>query len=308
MPFCEVARRIDALTTFFDSVSDQLDLLERRLEVLEMKRRAASLPSGRNAGAKLPRRAAVVEQEEEEPEQEEEHEGEEEEEEQEEAEDEDEVLFPVGVVFALSGEGGHIELGPSATCNDAKAAIMRQWGIPVPQQRILIGGEEELRGAHKVFQEGECGGVVLTVLRVSVLDFQELDRVIAVRDSAYMEWRKAGDEGVVCNLEPSGDLDVLWDRHLTTTPFGPSIPGADPYEVLRIIDRESCAFREGDRVVVTTAGKAHPWHRAGEEGIVQSVSEVGEVIVAWLGGTLSPPRICGQHSECDCSDTDLLPT
>merc|ERR1712232_929428 len=96
----------------------------------------------------------------------------------------------------------------AASLLDAKISIAERWGIPVRSQRLLCG-EAEFDDETQVFTLGEHD-ITLTVVSVQVRGFQNGNHVIAVQDSKYNSWRRAGAEGVVRNVHEDGSLDVFW--------------------------------------------------------------------------------------------------
>mmetsp|Transcript_150741 Transcript_150741/g.281146 ORF Transcript_150741/g.281146 Transcript_150741/m.281146 type:complete len:236 (-) Transcript_150741:58-765(-) len=191
----------------------------------------------------------------------------------------DEIL-PVKVVAAVSGHEVALQCKRKLAVQDVKREVDRLWDIPVRQQQ-LVAGETVAHNDVEICSLGISGEVMLSLVRVDIPDFQEGDRVIAVKDSPHSLWQKAGDQGTVVEVDGYGGVVVFWDMHHAATPFGPEILGANPFEVLRIARTRTRALRVGDAVVATeNGGDAASPYLAGNEGTIQSIDE-GVIIVLW---------------------------
>lgn len=176
----------------------------------------------------------------------------------------------VKVVAAVSGHEVALQCQKTLAVQDVKREVDRLWDIPVRQQQ-LVAGEIVAHNDVEICSLGISGEVMLSLVRVDIPDFQEGDRVIAVKDSPHSLWQKAGDQGTVIEVDAYGGVVVFWDMHHATTPFGPDILGADPFEVLRIARTRARALRVGDLVVATAnGGDAASSYFAGNECIVTS--------------------------------------
>eukprot|EP00747_Dinoflagellata_sp_TGD_P184707 gnl/TRDRNA2_/TRDRNA2_40590_c0_seq1.p1 gnl/TRDRNA2_/TRDRNA2_40590_c0~~gnl/TRDRNA2_/TRDRNA2_40590_c0_seq1.p1 ORF type:complete len:312 (+),score=33.64 gnl/TRDRNA2_/TRDRNA2_40590_c0_seq1:1-936(+) len=210
------------------------------------------------------------------------------------------VLQRVCICAAISGETLYIDLRPHARLKDVKKDIEQNWGIPPREQKLIVNGttpDEEcpvlkcrVRNVPTDITtieppspslQGNEPPLVISCLRVRISDFQLGDRVVAVKDSNYLEWRKAGDEGTICDWDKSaGMLSVFWHRHKATSPFDASDDTLDPYDMLRIIS-ECPKLIPGDLVVTVANSVCVPWLRAGDEGTVETIDSSGTVSVHW---------------------------
>lgn len=190
-------------------------------------------------------------------------------------------MFHVKVVGALSGHELAVQCISCSTILAVKLEVDFHWDIPVQQQK-LVAGDIVPQNDVEVSSLGMSGQLTLHLIREEITDFHEGDHVIAVKDSSYLAWREAGDQGTVTEVESDGGVIVYWDEHCATSPFGLDIPGANPYEMLRIVRSPGRKLRVGD-IVVATKSSLHASSdlRPGSEGTVQSIDSEGAVVVSW---------------------------
>lgn len=260
----EIEERIASLHRSYHCVADHLGAMHARLEALTMRRQASS---GGNTGCFVKRRRRDLEA----------HiqksEGK-----------SSDVSFVVRVV-GISGRSLDVDVGIAGTISSVKASIEEAWDVQVQEQKLVIG-DRLIQDSVKVCSLGSSGDIIFTMVRVQNIDFKDGDKVIAVKDSAYISWRKAGDEGVVQNFQAGGDLEVYWFMHCETTPFSPDLYGADPYDLLRIVYDQACTVCVGNQVVAATDSADSLW-KAGCEGVVQSLGPNGTINVLWQTGQTS---------------------
>jgi len=191
--------------------------------------------------------------------------------------------FHVKVVGALSGHELSIQCTGDPTIKDVKVEVDQLWDIPVRAQKLAVADSVPADDLQ-LCSFGASGEVVLSLIREEITGFREGDRVIAVRDSAYCPWRKAGDQGEVVEVDFDGGVVVFWDEHEASTPFGPDIPGANPWEILRIVRSPTRTLQVGDLVVATKSGVDGALsYCAGSEGTIQSIDDMVGVVVSWKG-------------------------
>lgn len=76
-------------------------------------------------------------------------------------------------------------------------------------------------------------------------------RVVAVKDSQYIEWRLAGDQGTIIEVEADGRVWVQWDKNGLKTDFHELLLGAQPSVLLRRLAVDPAAGAPGPRIAIT---------------------------------------------------------